>query len=238
MTRTTQFTIGARTSCTDGVCGELGRLVINPIAGTVTHLVVSPEHRHTTGRLVPLTLLDSITSTADDIQLRCTLADFGRLEPAEETHFLPGRDYGRYSQRQTFVFPYYGLGGMALGTGIGLGAGALSLGMGAGMGAGMGQGDTDQSITTETVPDGEISVHRGDCVLAVDGEIGRVQGLVIAASTNKVTHVLLQEGHLFTRKDVAIPISAITDVADGIRLGLTKQQVEDLPAIDIEQPDL
>lgn len=36
----------------------------------------------------------------------------------------------------------------------------------------------------------------------------------------------LQEGHLFGRKDVAIPISAVTGVEDGIGLNISKQQVK------------
>ena len=51
-----------------------------------------------------------------------------------------------------------------------------------------------------------------------------------------MTHVLLQEGHLWGRKDVAIPISAVTGVQDGIRLSITKQQAENLPPVDIDHP--
>ena len=46
-----------------------------------------------------------------------------------------------------------------------------------------------------------------------------------------MTHVLLQEGHLWGRKKVAIPISAVTGVDAGIRLNLTKQQVAELPPV-------
>jgi hypothetical protein len=46
-----------------------------------------------------------------------------------------------------------------------------------------------------------------------------------------VTHILLKEGHLWGRKQVAIPVSAITSVADGIRLSITKKQVEGLPPV-------
>jgi hypothetical protein len=45
----------------------------------------------------------------------------------------------------------------------------------------------------------------------------------------RVTHVLLQEGHLWGRRDVAIPASVVTKVENGIWLNLTKEQVEDLP---------
>ena len=41
-----------------------------------------------------------------------------------------------------------------------------------------------------------------------------------------LVHVLLKEGHLWGRKEVAIPVSAVTDVTDGIVLNLTKKQVE------------
>ena len=54
MAGTTPLTIGADVSCTDGVCGKVSRLVIDPRAGTVTHLVVN-DHQ-LLGRLVLSTL--------------------------------------------------------------------------------------------------------------------------------------------------------------------------------------
>jgi hypothetical protein len=44
--------------------------------------------------------------------------------------------------------------------------------------------------------------------------------------------VLLKEGHLWGRKEVAIPVSAVTGYDGGIRLNITKQQVEELPPVD------
>ena len=61
-------------------------MVVDPIADTLTHLVIEPEHRHGLGRLVPLDLTDVV---AGDIRLRCTLAEFTQLELGEETQFLP-----------------------------------------------------------------------------------------------------------------------------------------------------
>ena len=79
-------------------------------------------------------------------------------------------------------------------------------------------------------------MRRGEHVHATDGHIGKVQGLVIDPESHHVTHVLLQEGHLWGRKEVAIPIGAVTGVDDGIRLNITKQQVQDLPPVDIHHP--
>jgi len=78
---------------------------------------------------------------------------------------------------------------------------------------------------------GEADVRPGDPVHALDGEIGEVQGFLVSSGDDRVTHVLLREGHLWGRKKVAIPISAVTGVDAGVRISLTKRQVEDLPPV-------
>jgi sporulation protein YlmC with PRC-barrel domain len=218
MTQPTQFTIGAEVSCTDGVCGEVIRVVVDPVARAVTDLVVEPKHRSGLGKLVPLRLVDA---APDGIRLGCTLAEFDQLEAAEETEFLPGASgYGTYGPQQAFSWPYYGLG----------------FGGGLGLGGGLGPANVPLAVTYDKVPLGEVEVRRGERVHAIDGEIGRVQGLVIDASDHHVTHVLLQEGHLWGRKEVAIPISAVTGIDHGIRLSIAKQQVQDLPPVDVDHP--
>ena len=50
---------------------------------------------------------------------------------------------------------------------------------------------------------------------------------------HQVTHVLLQKEHMRGRKEVAIPIGAMTKIGTFlIHLSLTKQQVKDLPPVD------
>ncbi len=212
MAEITTFTIGADATCTDGICGEVSRVVVDPVARTVTHLVVEPKHRAGHGRLVPLDLIDA---TTDDIRLRCAKAEFEKLNPAEETQFLPGSPgYPGYEPHQVLALPYYrgGLGSV----------GSMS------------DRNISQTVTYDTVPLGEVEVRRGEHVHATDGDIGRVQGLVIDPCGHHVTHVLLQEGHLWGRKDVAIPIGAVTSVGNGIRLNITKREVADLPPVDID----
>ena len=76
------FRIGADASCTDGACGQVSRIIVNPVTREVTHLAVDPKHRHGPGRLVPVDLVDATTS---QIRLRCPLAEFQRLRLAQET---------------------------------------------------------------------------------------------------------------------------------------------------------
>jgi hypothetical protein len=59
-----------------------------------------------------------------------------------------------------------------------------------------------------------------------------VEGLRVDPGDHRVTHVLLQEGHLWGRREILIPASAVTKVENGIWLNLTRKQVEDLPGGD------
>ena len=52
-----------------------------------------------------------------------------------------------------------------------------------------------------------------------------------------VIHVLLDEGHLWGKKEVAIPISAVTDVDDGVQLSLTRDEVAELSPVELDHSD-
>lgn len=223
MSGATEFRIGSEVLCSDGPCGELTRVVVDPVLRALTHLVVEAKHRPGSGRLVPI---EFVESAAAEITLECTIARFNALEDAEEMHFLPGAsgDWD-YQQQQMLSLPYYGLG---VGTGMGLGIGGMHV------------GDADigpHEVVSDRVPAGEVEVRRGDHVDATDGAIGTVQGLVVDPSDHHVTHFLLEEGHLWGKKQVAIPIGAVKDVADGVALNLTKDQVRDLPAVDVAESE-
>jgi hypothetical protein len=219
-----EYTIGSEVQCSNGVCGELQRVVVDPVARTLTHLVVDAKHGSGTGRLVPISLADS---TADGILLRCTNADFDMLESAEETHFVAGASgEWDYEQEHILSWPYYGLG---MG---GMGAGGM------GTTSDPSQPPGPQTVTYDRVPVGEVQVRRGEPVHATDGDIGHVQGLVIDPADHTVTHVLLDEGHLWGKKRVAIPVGAVEKVdSTGVRLRFTKDQVRDLPQIDLAEQD-
>ena len=197
MAGTTPFTIGADVSCADGVCRKVSRLVIDPRARTVTHLVVND--RQFQGRLVPLSLVD-VDAATGTIRLRCTIAESDKLDPASTT--VPRQDNDADPDNSYDQVQWRGTGWLA----------------------------DPPSVTYDALPSGEVAVRGGEHIHAADGNIGQIQGLVIDSGSHQVTHVLLQEGHVFGRKVVAIPIGAVTGVNEnGIQLNITRQQVKDLP---------
>jgi sporulation protein YlmC with PRC-barrel domain len=199
MAGTMPLMIGAEVSCTDGACGKRSRVVVDPAAQTVTHLVVDRQYQ---GRLVPLGLVDAVTG---GLRLGCTIAEFENLQPADTT-VLP---------QERFEDPRWDVLGVASRARL--------------------SPPSRPPVTSEALPFGEVAMRGGEPVHATDGDIGQVRGLVIDPASHQVTHVLLREGHVFGRKEVAIPVGAVTAVGeDGIRLNLTKQQVQGLPLLDID----
>jgi hypothetical protein len=196
-----RFTIGADVRCTDGPCGRLARVVVNPVAEAVTHLIVEPRRGHGPARLVPAGL---VVSADGEIRLRCTTAEFDSLDSAEVRQFIASdADVPDYRQTDVVSWPYYSY-----------------------------RGARGYLETADTIPAGEVEVERGEQVHAADGDIGQVEGLVIDPESHHVTHVLLQRGHLWGHKEVAIPIGAVRKVAGLVEVSLTKQQVQDLPAVE------
>ena len=205
MTESTPFTIGAEALCTDGTCGRVTQVVIDPLDERVTHLIVEPDHREGLGRLVPIR---SVDAGPDNIKIHHTMAEFEKLPKAETTHFLPGVEgiAADYDAEQTLLWPYFG-------------------------------GNTTVPVTVDTLPVGEVAIRRSEDVYASDGRIGEVEGLIVDPGNRHVSHLLLKEGHLFGRKEVAIPIAKAKSVEeDGIKLSMTKREVEDLPAVDVRRP--
>jgi sporulation protein YlmC with PRC-barrel domain len=215
MSDSERFELGSQVVCSDGSCGAVRRVVIDPATGVVTHLAVAPRHDHGTGRLVPV---DLVASAGDEIELGCSMTEFEALLPAQDSELLPaGASQAlAYQQDQMMGSVYSGLAVVP------------------GQVLSPGQGQGTKTRTFDRVPDGEVDVRRGDQVEAIDGAIGRVRGLVVDPADHHVTHVLLEEGHPWGKKEVAIPIGSVERVDHGVRVNLTKEQVRELPPVDLE----
>lgn len=140
---------------------------------------------------------------ADSIVLTCTASGFDLLEPAEATEM---------------VQPAAPSGGPVSGGGA--------------LGGGYRAPAKPDMVTYDRVPAGEVQLCRNEKLHAADGDIGRIKGLM-AAPDHHVTHILLTEGHLWSRKEVAVPIRNVVDATFGVQVDLTREELKDLPALDL-----
>jgi sporulation protein YlmC with PRC-barrel domain len=203
--------IGMDAVCSDGYRGEVQGVVIDPAARTVTHVVVEPAGRRGLARLVPL---DLVEVQPGQLGLRCTETEFKGLDAAEETlaEFVSGYP----SPVQLLPPGWRDAGGPTV--------------------AGDSIPRIPEQETIDLVPPGEIEERRGDHVHATDGDVGQVHALRVDPQSHQVTHVLLREGPVWARKEVAIPFGQVTGFDDGLRLSMTRQEVRDLPRVDMDHP--
>ena len=213
----TTLVIGSGAVGSDGFRGEVLAVVVDPAARTVTHLVVEPHGRAGLARLVPLDLAD-VADLADnrpgEVRLRCTEAEFMSLDAAEETlaEFVPG-----YPDPVQLLPPgWRGTGGPTADGGTIL--------------------RIPEEETIDVIPPGEVEEHRGDRVHATDGEAGHLRAVRIDPGSGRVTHVIIKHGPAWDRADTAIPAEMVAGFGDdGIRLGITRRQVRDLPPAGLDR---
>jgi sporulation protein YlmC with PRC-barrel domain len=211
--------LGTEVRCSDAELGELADIVIDPTTRQVTHLVVDPKHQYFTPRLVPIEL---VRSTEDvPIVLDCTLADVGELEHAEEIAYLRLGEFPvddpRYDVQVTemLALPYYE--GLDMPS-----AGVTTYGDGV-------------DVRYQRVPKGEVEIRRKSPVLSSDGHrLGHVDGLVV--EDGEVAHVVLEHGHLWGKREIAVPIGAVDRVdEEGVTLSISKDDVEHLDPVRLRR---
>jgi hypothetical protein len=196
--------IGGSAVTSDGFRGELTGLMVDPKARAVTHLVIEPEGAHGLARLVPL---DHADATAEPIRLAYTEAEFKDVSPAEETlaEFVAG-----YEDPVQLLPAGQGWrpadGPVADGATI---------------------PEIREMETIPLVPESEVEESRGDRVHATDGDVGQFHGLRVDPDGGAVLHVLLKR-HPWGHTELAIPIGSVAGFEDGIRLGISKQEVKNL----------
>jgi sporulation protein YlmC with PRC-barrel domain len=213
--------IGDRVRCTDGVYGELADIVIDPLEKRVTHLVVRPAQDEGEARLVPIRLAKGTDSRQREIELECTVDEAQELESVHRAAYVrvgespaedPDWDVG---VEDVLAMPYSGAGDIA------------------GYDA---EYDENVSITYDRVPKGEVEIRRSSPVTSSDGKhLGHVDGFVVG-DDEQITHLVLERGHLWRKRDVTIPIGAVSKVeTDNVELSLTADQVGELPAVRVHR---
>jgi sporulation protein YlmC with PRC-barrel domain len=97
--------IGVDVTCNDGaVCGDVERVILDPVARTVTHLVVrARNHPRKLDRLVPIALAE--TQAGGTLRLNCSTDDFAKRDAAEEKHTVSESSFGYFHVAGGIAFP-------------------------------------------------------------------------------------------------------------------------------------
>jgi len=90
------------------------------------------------------------------------------------------------------------------------------------------------TIQHEHTPPGELAIRQGLPVRATDGSVGRIDDFLIDPLDQSITHLILQEGHLWGKKDVTIPVDQIKSIdEDAVYLNISKEEIEALPTVQL-----
>lgn len=205
--------LGAPVSCSDGDLKELADVVIDPSQRRVTHLVVQP--RDDLARLVPISIARSGDQPGPSIDLDCTIAEFERLEPVHAAAYLRLGEHPR--EEGDWEVGIEELSPMP--------TGSFAPG---GIDAGTGPTGYDPHVVAsyDRVPKGDVEIRRRSAVTSSQGEhLGHVDGFVLD-DDHRITEFVLQHGHLWGKREVVIPISAVARIEnDEVLLNLSKNEV-------------
>lgn len=207
--------LGKPVRCSDGAVRELADVVVDSSSKRVTHLVVEPENQPEEARLVPVALAEG-AADGRGVSLRCSAEELDRLERVHEYAYLrPGEQPEKDPKWDVGVEDVYTTPNYAP-SGFGEFAGDLDAGVG---------------MAYDRVPKGEIELRHASSVYSADEHhMGSVKGLVTDAE-HQVTHLLLERGHLWWRREIAVPAESVsTFETDLVTLGLTKRELGALPA--------
>jgi sporulation protein YlmC with PRC-barrel domain len=208
-----EIPLNAQVECTDGVCGRSVYVLIDPLVDEVTNLVVKETSSPHTEYIVPVEVISA--TIADKIQLRCSKAELEKMAPFVQTEYIAQKLPDKNS---TYAGGVYGMGSYYF------------------MPYVTPEIIVQVPVEHRQIPFGELAIRRGAHVEATDGYVGEVDEFVVNPKNGQITHLVIREGHLWGKKDVIIPVSAMGETReDTVFLKLDKHQIESLPAFPVNR---
>lgn len=88
------------------------------------------------------------------------------------------------------------------------------------------------TVEHPATPEGYVALAGHEPVLATDGKVGRVDGVLVDRHTGRVSHLLLRKGHLWGAREVQVPAGLVARYEDGdVVLSVDKAAVGALPDV-------
>ncbi len=184
--------------------------------GRSTRIILNPTTeqithlvvRETTSGIERMVPLEMVMETTPTlIRLNGSQSELGALPPVTITEYLrPMLPFDQYDVEQYVMWPYAAFGLNHL------------------------------VLEHDMIPPSEFAVRRGARVEATDGLVGRVSEFVVVPGSGQISHLVLEEGPFWSKKDVTIPVGQIDHIEeDTVYLRLNKRTIAALPAIPIHR---
>lgn len=209
-------------SCVDGALGELADVIIDPGTRRLTHVVVQPHDSRERARLAPISGAGG-GDGPEGVTLGCTIATVIQSEPIQESAYVRigelivgGSDWDVGIQEMYSLSDYGSLGPEIMGSGMAM------------------EYDQHVAVNYHRVPKGDVEIRRASQVTSSDSQhLGHVVGFIID-DDEQITQLVLEHGHLWGKRMVAIPGSAIERFeTDELALSMSGDEVgalQPLPA--------
>lgn len=210
--------LGSSVQCRDGPCGKVTYIVFRRGTRKLTQIVVEDKQfPDNPTRIVPINNVKSATQM--QVALGCTRHDITLMPPFTTTQFIQESSSGRAASTGAI----HGYWGMEYGPGTLERYSAVV-------------NDTGfDSVDTKNIREDEIAIATGMEIEATDGKIGKLDEIIMDPKSEEVTHILMKEGHVWGKKEMVIPISAVTSAFTGvIILNLDKKGLEKLPTVPLK----
>ena len=212
-----EIPLDAKVFCTDGECGRLSHIIIDENSKKMTHLAVKNSNPLASHQyLVPIEFVTK--GSSESIQLSCKRVEVFRMPACTQMCFFnpitskyePLKDFSNEAiaafNARMMCFDFS-----------------------------TNEDKRSMVVETELIPAGEIAMNRKVSVEATDGHIGWVEEFVIDPDDKDNTYLLLEAGHLWHKKELTLPMSAVAHInEDRIYLNLNRKALRLLPELSIE----
>lgn len=228
-----EFDLSMAVCASDGPVGRVRDLVVDPIKTQLTHLVV--ETYRGRAHLIPFgAIYPEATVGRSEIVLLWTSADVDTGPSAAGEDFVAvAPDYlCRYG-----VGPHVAVRAWPLFPG-GESIAAPSYSFCVGRGRSEDVGPTTVTTRIEGLPWGMMEIsRRSDVITSDDQLVGHVDGLVVDPGRG-VTHLVLEKGHNWHGRDVALPIGEVRSATrDHVHLACVRAAIEHVPVVPFHRHD-
>jgi hypothetical protein len=210
--------LGSNVQCSDGPCGKATYIVFRRGTRKLTQIVVeNKEFPDNPNRLVPISNVKRAVQTL--VSLGCTIKEVTLMKPFTTTKFIQESSKGRAASTGAI----HGYWGMEYGPGT-LDRYSVVV------------DDTGfDAVEEKNIGKDEIAIAAGMEIHATDGKIGKLDELIMDPKSEEVTHILMKEGHLWGKRDMVIPITAVKSAFSGvIILNIDKKGVEEVPTLPLK----